>query len=197
MNVIHTIGHSNHAIDVFIALLAKHDLTALVDVRSHPASRRFPQFDKRPLQASLEQAGIRYVFLGDGLGARPRNPACYTGGQADFGKIRASRAFADALGRLHHGMTEHSVCLMCAERDPADCHRTWLVAQTLHEEGVEVRHILADGGLEDHGALVRRVAGADFSSGSLFGDDGEILAATARRMGEKIAYRPEESGDEA
>ena len=197
MSMLHTIGHSNHAIEIFIGLLQQHGITALADVRSHPASRRFTQFDKRPLQASLEQAGIRYVFLGDGLGARPRDASCYRDGQADFALIRASGAFADALVRLKRGMADHRICLMCAERDPADCHRTWLVAQTLHEEGVVVRHILVDGTIEPHEALLHRLAGVDFSSGSLFDDDADILAATARRMEQKVAFRPEESGEEA
>lgn len=194
MSIVHTIGHSNHAIDTFIALLAGHGITMLVDVRSHPASRRFPQFDKRPLQACLEKAGIRYVFLGDGLGARPRDSACYRDGRADFVLIRATAAFANAIALLKRDMAEHRICLMCAEREPAECHRTWLVAQALHEDGIIVRHILADGAVELHDTLLRRLAGADFSSQSLFGDDAEILAATAQRMARQVAFRPEEKG---
>ena len=191
MTAIHTIGHSNHDIDAFITLLRLHGVNAIADVRSHPASRRFPQFDKKALQASLESAGIRYVFLGDGFGARPRDPACYTKGRADFDKIRASNTFAEALARLRAGAQEYRICLMCAERDPADCHRTWLVAQTLHDGGATVSHILADGFTETHDSLLRRVAGADFCTGSLFGDDAAVLMAAARREGERVAYCPE------
>jgi uncharacterized protein (DUF488 family) len=196
MTAIHTIGHSNHDIEAFIALLQSHGVTAIADVRSHPASRRFPQFDRKALRASLEGAGVRYVFLGEGLGARPRDLVCYTNGSADFGKIRASLAFVEAMTRLRRGADEFRICLMCAERDPADCHRTWLVAQTLHDGGATIDHILADGTIETHDALLRRVASADFSTDSLFGDDTEVLAAVALRQGERVAYRPEESGDE-
>jgi uncharacterized protein (DUF488 family) len=188
MTVIHTIGHSNHPIEDFIALLRQHGVNAIADVRSHPSSHRFPQFDKKTLQASLEGAGIRYVFLGDGLGARPRDPTCYTKGRADFDKIRASNTFAEALARLRAGGQEYRICLMCAERDPTDCHRTWLVAQTLHDGGGTIGHILADGTIESHDALLRRVAGADFCTGSLFGDDAEVLMAAARREAERVAY---------
>jgi hypothetical protein len=74
-------------------------------------------------------------FLVRGSVRRPRDPACYVRGRADFERIRASVAFAEALARLRRGAEEYRVCLMCAERDPADCHRTWLVAQALHETG--------------------------------------------------------------
>jgi len=188
MTAIHTIGHSNHDIDAFVELLRLHDVTAIADVRSHPASLRFPQFDKKMLQKSLEAAGIRYVFLGDGLGARPRDPICYVKGRADFDKIRASGGFVEALARLRRGAQDFRICLMCAERDPVDCHRTWLVAQTLHEAGTAVTHILADGMVEPHDALLRRVAGAVFGTGSLFDDDAEVLMATARREAERVAY---------
>lgn len=196
MTAMHTIGHSNHDIDAFIALLRLHDVTAIADVRSHPVSRRFPQFDKKPLQASLMAAGIRYVFLGEGLGARPRDPACYVRGRADFERIRASVAFTEDLTRLRRGAEDYRVCLMCAERDPADCHRTWLVAQALHDAGATITHILADGAIEPHAALLRRIAGADSGTGSLFDDDAELLTATARREAQRVAYCPDRQHSE-
>jgi uncharacterized protein (DUF488 family) len=196
MTAIHTIGHSNHEIEAFVALLQQHGVTAIADVRSTPASRRFPQFDRKSLQASLEASGIRYVFLGDGLGARPRDPACYVQGTAEFDKIRSTDNFAEALARLRHGAQTYHICLMCAERDPADCHRTWLVAQTLHDAGATVTHILADGAIEPHDALLRRVAKADFCTASLFDDEAEILMAAARREAKRVAYSPENQDSE-
>ena len=196
MTAIHTIGHSNHEIEAFIALLQLHGINAVADVRSLPASRRFPQFDKKALQASVEAAGIRYVFLGGGLGARPSDPACYEKGKAAFDRIRATDAFIGGLARLRRGAQDYRICLMCAERDPADCHRTWLVAQTLHDAGATVTHILADGAIETHDALLRRVAGADFRTASLFGDEVDILSATARREAERVAYCPEKQNGE-
>jgi uncharacterized protein (DUF488 family) len=196
MTAIHTIGHSNHEIEAFVALLKRHGVTAIADVRSTPASRRFPQFDRKSLQASLESSGIRYVFLGDGLGARPRDPACYVQGTAEFDKIRSTDNFAEALARLRHGAQTYRICLMCAERDPADCHRTWLVAQTLHDAGATVTHILADGAIEPHDALLRRVAKADFCTASLFDDEAEILMAAARREAKRVAYSPENQDSE-
>lgn len=195
MSEFFTIGHSNHAIETFIGLLQQHAVTAIADVRSHPASRRFPDFDRKILQKSLHTAGIRYVFLGDALGARPRDPSCYSDRCADFDKMRQSEFFRVALARLQRGARDFRVCLLCAEKDPADCHRTWLVAQTLHEKGALVKHILADGGIEQHDALLNRVAGIDAGMESLFADNEEVLSAVARREGKRVAYREETIGE--
>ena len=195
MMEIFTIGHSNHAIGTLVELLRRNDVTAIADVRSHPVSRRFPDFDKKALQEYLKEAGIRYVFLGEGLGARPRDPACYSNGCADFDKMRKARPFQEALARLRQGAQEFRICLLCAEKDPAECHRTWLVAQTLHEEGSEVKHILVDGGIENHDTLLHRVAGTDVPMNSLFDDEKEVLLAVAVRESRRIAYRDEKDGE--
>src|SRR5277367_4220599 len=63
-----TVGHSNHTIEHFIALLTRHGVTALGDVRSFPRSRFNPQFNRDRLEAALRAHGIGYVFLGDALG---------------------------------------------------------------------------------------------------------------------------------
>lgn len=193
---IFTIGHSNHEIGVFVDLLRRHNITALADVRSHPASRRFPQFDKTPLSRALTDAKLRYVFLGDALGARPRDPACYSDGRADFDRIRATAAFANGLRRVREGGEAFRICLMCAERDPAQCHRALLVGQALHEGDTSVMHILADGGLETHDTLLRRIAGADAGSASLF-DEGELLQLAARRQAQRIAWQAEDPEEAA
>jgi uncharacterized protein (DUF488 family) len=188
MTVIHTIGHSNHDFDDFVALLLLHGVTAIADVRSYPVSRRFPQFNKNEIKSRLRGTGIRYVFLGEALGARPGDSACYVKGVVDFDKIRATPLFAEGLGSLRRGAQDCRICLMCAEREPVDCHRTWLVAQTLHDAGATIKHILADGSALSHDALLRRAAGVDSATSSLFGDDAEVLMATARRESARVAH---------
>jgi uncharacterized protein (DUF488 family) len=77
--MIYSIGHSNHPIQEFLALLQRHEITAVADVRSVPYSRFNPQFRREKLQASLLGIGVHYVFLGEELGARSQDPACYDG----------------------------------------------------------------------------------------------------------------------
>ena len=150
MGSLFTIGHSTHTIEKFISLLDKHNIFALADVRSHPFSRHFPQFSKAELKQSLHDAGITYVFLGNELGARSENPACYRNGKVQYDLLAKEPQFEFGLTRLRRGMTQYSIALMCAEKDPLECHRAMLVARKLHEGGTSVKHILSDGNLETY-----------------------------------------------
>ena len=59
-----TIGHSNHPLPAFTALLQQHNAVTVVDVRTSPHSRYSPQFNHAALRDSLEALGIDYVFSG-------------------------------------------------------------------------------------------------------------------------------------
>jgi uncharacterized protein (DUF488 family) len=157
-----TIGHSNHPIERFVALLQQHAVAAIADVRSVPYSRRHPQFSRETLARSLVAAGIAYRFLGDALGARPRDPACYTDGHADYDRIAARPEFAAGLAQVRAGAGRARMALMCAEREPLDCHRVMLVCRHLRTGPAQggdlaIAHILADGTLETQAALERRM----------------------------------------
>src|SRR5260370_37774226 len=73
-NPLFTVGHSNLELAVFLAVLARHRVQTLCDLRSRPASFRFPHFNREPLESGLAPAGIRYEFLGETLGGRPSDP---------------------------------------------------------------------------------------------------------------------------
>ncbi len=152
MNPIRTIGHSNHAIGRFIDLLAAAGVTVVIDVRSMPWSRRFPQFGRDALARSLAAAGIDYRHEGEALGGKP-------GDGAGYETLAARPAFGAALDRLAAAAGTQALCLMCAEKDPLDCHRTVLVARRLAERGVAVEHLLADGGRRAHAAIEEALLG--------------------------------------
>jgi uncharacterized protein (DUF488 family) len=157
--MIYTIGHSNHPIDRFIALLQQHGIDAVADVRSTPYSRFNPQFRKEKLQAALAAAGLRYVFLGEELGARSKDPTCYDeGGRVSYVRLAATDLFHRGIDRLLAAMRSHRIAIMCAEREPLECHRTILVSRELERAGVPITHILPDGSLEPHRDAMRRLA---------------------------------------
>ena len=82
------------------------------------------------------------------------------------------------------------VAMMCAEKDPLDCHRCILVSPRLREKGIEVRHILSDGSLENHEQAESRLAIVfDLSELELFHSPSKLLAEAYRLQGEKIAYQ--------
>jgi uncharacterized protein (DUF488 family) len=146
MNPIRTIGHSNHPIERFVALLKAGGVTLLVDVRSLPWSRRFPQFGRERLAKSLDAAGIAYRWEGEALGGKPKDGGSYE-------TMAARPAFSEALDRLVVSSADATVCLMCAEKEPLDCHRTVLVARRLAERGIAIEHLLAEGSTVSHHAI--------------------------------------------
>ncbi len=142
---IFTIGHSNHPIDSFIDMLKVAEIDAVADVRSVPYSKRHPQYGKDELAARLKGEGIAYVFLGKELGARPDDPNCYVDGCVVYDRIAATSAFDEGLRRVEEGAPRLRIALMCAEREPLDCHRTLLVSRHLIRRSVSIRHIPVDG----------------------------------------------------
>jgi uncharacterized protein (DUF488 family) len=147
--VIYTIGHSTHSWEDFLKLLAAHDIEVVADVRSKPYSRFNPQFNRDALASGLEEAGRRYLFLGKELGGKPQDPDRPLADELVWEYIRSRPQFKEGLTKLLGEARHAKVCLLCAEADPARCHRGQLLAPELEAQGVEVRHILADGTLLD------------------------------------------------
>ena len=185
-----TIGHSNHSLDGFLTLLSRHRVTAVADVRSAPYSRFRPHFNRKALEASLDARGIRYAFFGRELGGRPDDPVCYEGGRVDYERVAATRGFRDGIARVIDAASRHRVALMCAEKEPLDCHRTLLVARALDAAGATVEHILADGALEPHGrAMDRLLAAFDLNPDcDLFRKREELVADAIALQARRVAY---------
>lgn len=157
MQPVFTIGHSNHTPEKFLELLGRHNISALVDVRSTPYSRYTPHFNRQALESYLPKSEIRYVFLGAELGARPTDATCYVEGKAVYEKIAELKAFQQGLGRVLKGAKNYRIALMCAEKDPITCHRAILVCQHLVPFNLEIAHILGNGDLEYHENLEDRL----------------------------------------
>ncbi|MGH8478969.1 MAG: DUF488 family protein [Gammaproteobacteria bacterium] len=185
-----TIGHSNHEIEAFIGLLRRHGVSALGDVRSHPYSRFVAQYSREPLQAALAQAGVSYVFLGKELGARSEDPACYRQGKVQYDCLARQPRFAAGIRRVMEGMQRYSIALMCAEKDPLECHRSLLVARKLCDAGVEIAHIHADGSLENHRTLeTRLLAVCKLPEGDMFNPREEFVSEAYMIQGDRVAYQ--------
>lgn len=187
-----TVGHSTLEIAAFVSLLKQHGIEAVADVRSSPYSQHNPQFNREALQVSLRAAGIQYVFLGDELGARRSESDCYVNGQAEYERISGTPAFKRGLQRLSEGATRLRVALVCAEKDPLECHRAILVCRHLKSVIPSISHILGDGSLETHEQLEDRL----MQQFKLVGDDlfrsrAEMLDAAYERQGKRIAYKEE------
>lgn len=145
MQTILTIGHSTHSYEEFLRLLRGAGVTAVADVRSSPFSRHQPQFNKADLEEELRLDKIKYVFLGDELGGRPKGKNLFCEGVADYEKMAAIPEFKKGLDRISKGSNDFKIALMCSEHDPLDCHRCLLVGRALKSRGLTVAHILFNG----------------------------------------------------
>jgi uncharacterized protein (DUF488 family) len=154
MSRIFTVGHSTHAFDVFVALLRRHGIEVLADVRMFPRSRRHPQFNADALAAELPARGIGYRHFA-ALGGRrtPRPDSPNRGWDNDAFRAYADHAltseFAAALDELAALAREAPTAIMCAEALWWRCHRR-LIADRLRAAGWTISHIGPDGELSDH-----------------------------------------------
>jgi hypothetical protein len=185
-----SIGHSNIPADRFLAMLRGAGVDAIADVRSVPLSRFFPWFSQKALAARLAAAGIGYTAMGDTLGGRPRDPSLYRDGAADYEAVAAQPQFQGAIDQLIETAARSCICLMCAEREPLDCHRCLLVARVVAERGLRVGHILHDATIEPHEATEARLLALCGDSCDLFapGHD-KLIAAAYRRRARAVAFR--------
>jgi len=185
---IYTIGHSVHSLEGFLTLLKGHEIDYLCDVRSHPYSRN-PQFNRENLARDLKAAGIGYLFLGAELGARTTDPSCYDRGKVRYEKLARTAPFRQGIARLIGEAAQHRVALMCAEKDPLECHRTILIAPHIIASGFDVQHIHADGSLESHtDSLTRLRCRLDLPECDLFRSAEDVIEDACRIQAEKIAF---------
>jgi uncharacterized protein (DUF488 family) len=184
-----TIGHSNHTQGRLIDLLRQHGITAVCDVRSSPYSRNNPQFNRETLKEGLRSAGIAYVFLGKELGARSDDPGCYENGKVQYDRLAATQLFQQGLERVQKGTEKYRLVIMCAEREPLECHRTILVSRYLVTRGADVQHIHPDGRLERHAdTLNRLMRQLNVHGDDMFRSREELVADAYKLQEERIAY---------
>jgi len=164
-------------------------VTALADVRSTPFSRFHPQFNRDALERDLRTHDIKYVFLGRELGARSEDRSCYENGRVLYERLARTELFRRGIDRIVGGTLEHRIAVMCAEKEPLECHRTLLVARVLAAQGVRVTHILSDGRLEEHSDTMERLLDVTgLPHQDLFRSHQDLIAQALAKQEERIAY---------
>jgi uncharacterized protein (DUF488 family) len=137
-----TIGYEGASLAEFIATLQSAAVTLLLDIRELPSSRR-KGFSKTPLSQSLAAAGIEYRHeraLGTpkAIRHRLRDHGDFERFFDEFGTYLATQS--DLLERLAPSLTG-CVALMCFERNPAECHRSVVVAELAKRLGTGFTHL--------------------------------------------------------
>lgn len=142
-----TIGHSTRPIEALLACLREHGVRQLVDVRTAPGSRRYPQFGAAALAGSLAAEDMAYAWIEALGGLRRSSPDSPNmiwrnlsfRGYADY---MASAEFVLGLAELLARAAAATTVIMCAEAVPWRCHRS-MISDALVARGVEVRHIFS------------------------------------------------------
>ena len=190
MDTVFTIGHSTHTLERLVVLLRQHGITAVCDVRSRPYSRMNPQFNRETLSEHLRESDIQYVFLGKELGARSEDPQCYEEGTVQYDRLAKTELFRMGIERVRNGMRDFRLVIMCAEKEPLDCHRTILVARHLVLLGLDVQHIREDGTLESQAAALDRLRVLlKLPEEDMFRSREDVQEDAYRLQSERIAYR--------
>lgn len=209
MGELYTIGHSLHKVEYFISLLQRYDINYVLDVRSIPYSRYAVQFNRENIDYQLSCSGIKYSFMGQFFGARPKNMDLYCDeGYLDFERVRKSEQFLKGFNNVVKGLNSgNKVALMCTEKDPIDCHRAIMVARAFELSGIYANHILDSGKLESQDSLNERLIkkyfpDRDFHQMTLFDfgnhdsstdpaslSDAELLNLAYQKRNKEIGYR--------
>ncbi len=138
----------------FLALLEKAEINVLVDVRSNPFTRYSIHFNHDPLKVAMQNAGLKYLFLGKELGGKPKDEEFYDeDGFLLYGRVAHSPRFAHGMQRLLNGMQNHNIVLMCGEENPTGCHRRLLIGRVLAEHEISVLHIRGNGEIQSEQLL--------------------------------------------
>ncbi len=141
-----TIGHSTRPIEKFLGLLAEYRIQTIADVRSFPGSRKYPQYGKEALAATLSENGIGYQWLqilGGRRGVAPDSPnaAWRNVSFRAYADYMMSPQFAQGLDELLALASQSHTALMCSEAVWWRCHRS-MIADALCVCGIEVVHIM-------------------------------------------------------
>lgn len=186
-----SIGYATKAIDEFLAQLLHHGVTVVADVRSVPYSKVFHDYHRETLQWHLRSKGIRYVYLGEELGPRSPDDSHYCDDQVQFDRLQASEPFRRGIERLLDGMDKgFRIALLCAEKDPAVCHRSLLIGHYLKNAlGIDIAHIDHTGALETENTLEHRLLAETGVQPDMLSDENDCLEQAWREQSRRCAYR--------
>lgn len=180
--VILTIGYGNRSTADVFKLLNAHSCSFLIDVRSSPYSRTFPEYNRECLKNDCGQAGIKYVFMGDLLGGRPAAKDCYTAdGHVNYGKLAEKPFFLKGIQRLQDALSQgYRTALLCSEKKPEKCHRSKLIGSVLAQKGIPVLHIDEQNQLISQTSVIKRITNGQME---LFGEDEKLLRSNGQYPG--------------
>jgi uncharacterized protein (DUF488 family) len=153
MSTLYTVGYEGTDIERFVSTLKAVGVGILADVRAVAVSRK-KGFSKNGLRERLEAEGITYVHFVELGDPKLGREAARAGKIEVFKNVYSTHlSTPEAIGALevlYETAIQDTVCLMCFERDPLNCHRN-LIADRMSARGLDRFHLYGD----DPGRYVR------------------------------------------
>ena len=172
-NTLYSIGHGHKTVEEFIDELQSFSIQFLVDVRTSPYSKWAPHFNRGIIEHWLSQAGIKYGYMGDIIGGKPKNDSCYDDeGYFDYHKMAEIPRFKEGLNRLVVANNKHFIVgIMCTETDPTQCHRSKLIGRELYfNHEINMSHIITIGKSVKQSVIMTELTKGEWlPEGNLFG----------------------------
>ena len=197
---IYTIGYSGYAVDDFINELKKYHISALIDVRSSPYSTYYTDYNRPALEKRLKQSGMFYRNYAQEFGARQENRLFYNSeGYLDFEKFAKSEQFISGVDKVCGGTDKgYKAALMCAEKNPLECHRCILISRAFSDREYNIVHLLPNGETKTQKDIETELLNEYFPDREQFSlfeapDENELLDRAYRLKNAEIGYRQEEN----
>ena len=199
MKNIFSIGYTAFSISEFIDVLKHYEIRAIIDVRSQPYSSRFEKYNKENISQLLIKHKIYYKNYANEFGARQTDRRFFAkDGYLDFEKFAKSDNFKMGFTKIDESMKlGYTFAFMCAEKQPASCHRSILVSRIFRDAGYNVKHILSGGNVESQEDIDMQLLDYYFPDRMQMSFDEmktepELLKEAYRKRNVEIGYRLEE-----
>ena len=192
-----TIGHSTLSSVFFVNLLKAQGCQTVCDVRSWPYSLYNKQFNKNNISQELSNQGIKYVFCGEALGGRSPDSSHYIDGRLQYQLLSKSERFQTGLQNLTVTAKTGHLALMCAEKDPLQCHRMILVCREICRQKIfpknRIYHILSDNSVKTHTEMEEFLLKKLKIHVDFFKTRKECIEEAYNKQAKKIAYSHKDS----
>lgn len=196
---IYSIGYTSFEINSFIDIIKEHDISCVVDVRSNPVASEYYQiYSRTSLEKILNSKNIYYRNYALEFGARQVDYSLYKEfGYLDFDRFIKTPNFLLGINKIKKGLElGYNFVLMCAEKDPINCHRAIMVAKGFKENGIIVDHIMADNLIQSQIDIEQRLLNMYFpqrGQQNLFEEKTEedYIKEAYRIQNSKIGYKIE------
>lgn len=142
--ILYTLGYSDFFEEErLINRLKKLGIECVVDVRTFPYSKTFPQYDEPVFKKRLNKEGIEHFFLGDYIGGLIFKNHFKKGINSIFDLLEDEK-IKTGLNKLYKIAREKKTVIMCAEKEPVNCHRLAISFLFKEKTPFEVVHIFSD-----------------------------------------------------